>query len=73
MFNVGDKVICLLSSISDILIKDQIYTISRVSKYHDSISLEGIPSINYSVYRFMLLSKHRKKKIKKICSKLDTK
>jgi hypothetical protein len=73
MFKVGYKVVCVSdkSHYKDLEL-NKIYTISDIHKNKNTIQLYNMSNVYYS-YRFLPLHKFRKKKIDKICSKLEMK
>jgi hypothetical protein len=80
MFKVGDSVVCIDHIDYDDkpygkLELNKIYTINYVSTIHKLNDVIGIKELDniFGGSRFILLSKYRKQKIKRICSKLETK
>ena len=79
MFKVGDKVVCVnINNIDDnanFLVKYNIYIITTI--INNLVGVKNIKIKNririYSHNRFISLTKFRKIKIKKICSRLETK
>jgi hypothetical protein len=81
MFEIGDKVIYIGHDEKIVdrfsnneVIKDKIYEIVFIddSYKQENISFDKFVSV-FSSKLFILLSEYRKKKIKKICSKLEIK
>jgi hypothetical protein len=71
MFEIGDKVVCTIKMKADKIKEGSIYTIG----YSNGVllSIKGISDDIFYSFQFESLLKIRKEKIKKICSKLETK
>ena len=74
MFKNGDKVICVdvYNDNSKYLIKNNTYTVTKLHS-DDVCFIDNKWDALYSIHRFKLLSEFRKRKIKKICSKMEIK
>jgi predicted component of type VI protein secretion system len=71
MFKVGDKVICIDNDNYDELVLYKTYTIKV--KFDQTVQLKEFNASLIYIFRFKLLSDFRKQKIKRICSRLETK
>jgi hypothetical protein len=74
MFEIGDKVVCINDTIhnkrkSNFIKLDKIYTIDKYRIKESVVELTEFPKCYYSDKKFISLLEHRKRKIKKICSK----
>ncbi len=72
MFQVGDKVVCVDDSRSLILREGKTYIVEKIlSPYY--INVRNIENANYKSEYFISIVEDRKRKIDKICSKLEIK
>lgn len=76
MFKVGDKVVCINvdeTAYKIPLILHDTYVIIEIFSQYGVVIIVNNKRCAVSIGRFKLLSDFRKQKLKKICSKLETK
>lgn len=78
MFKIGDKVvfvsnIMLTNKFKFILKKYHIYTVCNVIRngFRNEVIVDEAPSVSFDTTRFVHLTEYRKRKLEKICSKLE--
>ncbi len=76
MFKVGDRIVCINDSMAGLLLEiNKIYIVDFI---HDSVLIDVVDTkyneIGYfNKNRFISLLEYRRKKLEKICSKLEIK
>ena len=73
MFEIGDDVVCINADCQDNLTEDKIYYVvhhSNIGNILRVINDENTPG-GYFANRFVKLSEYRRKKLEKICLKLE--